>query len=53
MEQLATGILRRSSDAVVIISLADGRILDVNEAFFTLTGSRDVSWPVVRGATSS
>jgi PAS domain S-box-containing protein len=38
MEQLATGILRRSSDAVVIISLADSRILDVNEAFFTVTG---------------
>jgi DNA-binding transcriptional MerR regulator len=38
MEQLTNGILRRSSDAVVIIGLADGRILDVNEAFFTLTG---------------
>jgi PAS domain S-box-containing protein len=38
MEHLTTGILRRSSDAVVIIGLADGRILDVNEAFFTLTG---------------
>jgi DNA-binding transcriptional MerR regulator len=38
MEQLATGILQRSSDAVVIIGLADGRVLDVNEAFFTVTG---------------
>jgi MerR HTH family regulatory protein/GAF domain len=38
MEQLTTGILRRSSDAVVIIGLADGRVLDVNEAFFTVTG---------------
>src|SRR5215218_8141292 len=38
MEQLTTGILRRSSDAVVIIGLADGRVLDVNEAFFTATG---------------
>src|SRR5215211_9348994 len=38
MEQLTTGILRRSSDAVVIIGLADDRVLDVNEAFFTVTG---------------
>jgi PAS domain S-box-containing protein len=38
MEQLTTGILRRSSDAVVIIGLADGTVLDVNEAFFTMTG---------------
>ena len=38
MEQLTTGILRRSSDAVVIIGLADGTVLDVNEAFFTVTG---------------
>lgn len=38
MEHLTTGILRRSSDAVIIVSLADGRILDVNEAFFTITG---------------
>ena len=38
MEHLTTGLLRRSSDAVVIIDLADGRVLDVNEAFFTLTG---------------
>ncbi len=37
MEHLTTGILRRSSDAVVIIGLADGRVLDVNEAFFTVT----------------
>jgi hypothetical protein len=38
MEHLTTGILRRSSDAVVIIDLTDGRVLDVNEAFFTATG---------------
>jgi PAS domain-containing protein len=38
MEHLTTGILRRSSDAVVIVDLTDGRILDVNEAFFTATG---------------
>jgi PAS domain S-box-containing protein len=38
MEQLTTGILRRSSDAVVIVGLADGTVLDVNEAFFTVTG---------------
>jgi PAS domain S-box-containing protein len=38
MEQLTTAILRRSSDAVVIIGLADGTVLDVNEAFFTVTG---------------
>jgi PAS domain S-box-containing protein len=37
MEHLTTEILRRSSDAVVIIG-DDGRILDVNEAFFTATG---------------
>jgi DNA-binding transcriptional MerR regulator len=38
MERPITGILRRSSDPVVIIGLADGRVLDVNEAFFTVTG---------------
>jgi PAS domain S-box-containing protein len=37
MDHLTTGILRRSSDAVVIID-SGGRILDVNEAFFTATG---------------
>src|SRR5215211_1188320 len=37
MEHLTTGILRRSSDAVVIIG-SGGRVLDVNEAFFTATG---------------
>jgi PAS domain S-box-containing protein len=37
MEHFTTGILRRSSDAVVIIG-AGGRLLDVNEAFFTATG---------------
>jgi PAS domain S-box-containing protein len=38
MELLTTAILRRSSDAVVIVGLADGSILDINEAFFTVTG---------------
>lgn len=38
MEELTTAILRRSSDAVVIIDLADGTVLDINEAFFTVTG---------------
>jgi DNA-binding transcriptional MerR regulator len=38
VEELTTAILRRSSDAVVIIGLADGRVLDINEAFFTVTG---------------
>jgi hypothetical protein len=38
MEQLTAAILQRSSDAVVIIGLADGRVLDINEAFFTVTG---------------
>jgi PAS domain S-box-containing protein len=38
MEQLTSAILRQSSDAVVIIGLADGRVLDINEAFFTMTG---------------
>jgi DNA-binding transcriptional MerR regulator len=38
MEQLTTGVLRRSSDAVVIIGLAEGTVVDVNEAFFTMTG---------------
>jgi PAS domain S-box-containing protein len=37
MEHLTIGILRRSSDAVVIIG-SGGRVLDVNEAFFTATG---------------
>jgi DNA-binding transcriptional MerR regulator len=38
MEHLTIGILSRSSDAVVIIGLADGTVLDVNEALFTVTG---------------
>jgi DNA-binding transcriptional MerR regulator/PAS domain-containing protein len=38
MEHLTFGILSRSSDAVVIIGLADGTVLDVNEALFTVTG---------------
>ena len=37
MEHFTTGILRRSSDVVVIIG-SGGRVLDVNEAFFTATG---------------
>jgi DNA-binding transcriptional MerR regulator/PAS domain-containing protein len=38
MEHLTIGILSRSSDAVVIIGLADGTVLDVNEALFAATG---------------
>jgi hypothetical protein len=38
MEQLTTGILQRSSDAIVIIGLSDGTVLDLNEALFTVTG---------------
>jgi PAS domain S-box-containing protein len=38
MKLLTTAVLRQSSDAVVIVALADGSILDVNEAFFTVTG---------------
>jgi hypothetical protein len=38
MKHLTTGILLRSSDAVVIIRLADGKILDLNEAFRNATG---------------
>jgi PAS domain S-box-containing protein len=37
MEHLTTELLRRSSDAVIIMG-TDGRVLDVNEAFFTATG---------------
>ena len=38
MEHLTNRILLRSSDAVVIIRLADGKILDLNEAFRNITG---------------
>jgi PAS domain S-box-containing protein len=38
MEQPTTGILRLSSDAIIIIGLADGTVLDVNEAFLAVTG---------------
>jgi hypothetical protein len=38
MEHLTTRILLRSSDAVVIIRLTDGTVLDLNEAFRTATG---------------
>jgi DNA-binding transcriptional MerR regulator len=38
MERPITEIVRRSFDAVVIIGLADGSVLDANEAFLTLTG---------------
>jgi hypothetical protein len=40
MEHLTTRILLHSSDAVVIIRLADGRVLDLNEAFRNVTGHR-------------
>jgi PAS domain S-box-containing protein len=38
MEQLSARILERSSDAIVIIRLADRTVLGVNEAFFAVTG---------------
>jgi hypothetical protein len=38
MEHLTTRILPRSSDAIVIIRLADGTVTDLNEAFFAATG---------------
>jgi PAS domain S-box-containing protein len=38
MEQPATHILERSSDAIVIICLTDKVVLGANEAFFAVTG---------------
>jgi DNA-binding transcriptional MerR regulator len=38
MEQLATAILQRSSDAVVIVDLADGTVVDLNGAYLAMTG---------------
>jgi hypothetical protein len=38
MEQLTGRILERSSDAIVIIRLADRTLLGANEAFFAVTG---------------
>jgi PAS domain-containing protein len=38
MEQLTAQILERSSDAIVIIRLADRVLLGANEAFFAVTG---------------
>jgi PAS domain S-box-containing protein len=38
MEQLIGRILNRSSDAIVVVRLADRTVLDVNEAFFAVTG---------------
>jgi PAS domain S-box-containing protein len=38
MEQLAAGLLLRSSDAIAIIRLSDETVVDVNEAFFAMTG---------------
>jgi PAS domain S-box-containing protein len=38
MEQPATHILERSSDAIVIICLTDKVVLGANEAFFAITG---------------
>jgi PAS domain S-box-containing protein len=40
MEQLSARILERSSDAIVIVRLADGTLLGANEAFFAVTGHR-------------
>jgi MerR HTH family regulatory protein/GAF domain len=38
MEQLASRILKRSSDAIMVIRLADAAIVGVNEAFLAVTG---------------
>jgi len=38
MEQTTTRFLERSSDAIVVIRLADGAVLGSNEAFFAVTG---------------
>jgi PAS domain S-box-containing protein len=38
MEHLAAGLLQRSSDAIAIIRLDDEMVIDVNEAFFAMTG---------------
>jgi DNA-binding transcriptional MerR regulator len=38
MEQLTSRILRRSSDAVVIVRLSDATVRDVNEALSSVTG---------------
>lgn len=38
MEQLTGRVLERSSDAIVILRLADRTVLGVNEAFFAVTG---------------
>jgi PAS domain S-box-containing protein len=38
MEQLSARILERSSDAIVIIRLADRTVVGANEAFFAVTG---------------
>jgi PAS domain S-box-containing protein len=38
MKRLTTEVLHRSSDAIIVIRLEDGLVVDVNEAFFALTG---------------
>jgi PAS domain S-box-containing protein len=38
MEHLAAGLLQRSSDAIAIVRLDDEMVIDVNEAFFAMTG---------------
>jgi hypothetical protein len=38
MDQLTNRILQRSSDAIIVIRLADAAILDANEAFVAMTG---------------
>jgi MerR HTH family regulatory protein len=40
MEHLTARILPRSSDAIVIVRLADGTILDLNDACIAATGNR-------------
>ena len=40
MERPAARLLEQSSDAVVLVRLADGLVVDVNEALFAMTGHR-------------
>ena len=40
MERPSAQLLQQSSDAVVVIRLGDGLIVDVNEALFAITGHR-------------
>ena len=40
MERPSAQLLQQSSDAVIVIRLEDGLIVDVNEALFAITGHR-------------